>query len=172
LNRFGFAASCTITNTETSTTFTVNKVYSPSGPTTPVTVTVTCSSGTWTPPSGPAAPPASPFVTTVKHFNVTGSTCSATEGTAPTGYTKNESACTSVTITSGVPASCTITNTLIPSTPGPTPNPSAVGGLVDVVTGGSSGSGSSMSWLAVLVLAAVAMGGFAGGMFAVVRKRS
>ena len=64
---------------------------------------------------------------------------------------------------------CTITNTKIL----PTPNPSAVGGLVDLpIAGGSSGSGSSMSWLAVLVLAVVAMGTVAGGTFAVVRKRS
>jgi hypothetical protein len=57
-------------------------------------------------------------------------------------------------------------------TPIPTANPNAVGGFVDVVTGGSSGSGSSMSWLAVLALAVVAMGTVAGGTLAVVRKRS
>ena len=41
----GVPASCTITNTETTTTFTVNKVYCRAGPVTPVPVTVTCSSG-------------------------------------------------------------------------------------------------------------------------------
>jgi sugar lactone lactonase YvrE len=53
-----------------------------------------------------------------------------------------------------------------------TPNPSAVGGFVDVVTGGSSGSASTTSWLAVLALAVIAMGTVAGGTFAYVRKRS
>ena len=47
---------CTITNNETTTTFTVNKVYSPGGPLTPVPVTVTCSSGTVTTPSGQFGP--------------------------------------------------------------------------------------------------------------------
>jgi hypothetical protein len=56
---------------------------------------------------------------------------------------------------------------------GGTPNPGAVGGLVDLpIAGGSSGSGSSMSWLAVLVLAIVALGTALGDTFAVVRKRS
>jgi hypothetical protein len=162
----GVPASCTITNTETTTSFTVNKVYSPSGPVTAVPVTVTCNSGTVTTPAGTAAP-GTPFSTIVHHFNVSGSTCSASE-TVPAGYTESDN-CTNVPISNGVPASCTITNTKIL----PTPNPSAVGGLVDLpIAGGSSGSGSSMSWIAVLVLAVVAMGGFAGGTFAVVRKRS
>ena len=163
------AGVCTITNNETTTTFTVNKVYTDGGPA-PVPVTVSCSSGTVTTPSGSAGP-GSPFVTVVHHFNLTGSTCTATE-TVPAGYTMTSSTCNpsgGVPITTGVPASCTITNKLIPL---PTPNPSAVGGFVDLVTPGSSGSGSSMSWLAVLVLAVVAMGTVAGGTFAVVRKRS
>ncbi len=161
----GVPASCTITNTETTTTFTVNKVYSPANPHPPVSVTVTCSSGIVTTPSGTVAP-GSPFSTVVHHFNVSGSTCTASE-TPPPGFTESDN-CTNVSISNGVPASCTFTNVPIP----PTPNPSAVGGLVDVVTGGSSGSGSATSWLAVLVLAVVAMGGVAGGTFAFARKRS
>lgn len=163
-------ASCTITNTETTTTFTVNKVYSPAGPLTSVPVTVTCTSGIVTTPSGTAAP-GSPFSTVVHKFNVTGSTCTASE-TVPPGYSESDN-CTNKAISNGVPASCTITNSLITIQCIPAPNsPCPVGGLVDVVTGGSSGSGSAMSWLAVLVLAVVAMGAVAGGTFAVVRKRS
>jgi hypothetical protein len=161
-------ASCTITNTETSTTFTVNKVYSPAGPLTPVPVTVTCSSGIVTTPSGNAAP-AAPFSTVVHKFNVSGTTCSATE-TLPSGYAMVSTTCTNVLISNGVPASCTFTNTLAP-----TPNPSAVGGLVDVLTaGGSSGSGgASNTWLAVIALAVIAVGTVAaGGTLAFVRKRS
>jgi hypothetical protein len=158
-------ASCTITNTETTTSFTVNKVYSPANPHPAVPVTVTCTSGIVTTPAGTAAP-GSPFSTVVHHFNVAGSTCTANE-TVPLGYTESDN-CGIVPISNGVPASCTFTNVPIP----PTPNPSAVGGLVDVVTGGSSGSGSAISWLALLALAVVAMGTVAGGTFAVVRKRS
>jgi hypothetical protein len=160
-------ASCTITNTETSTTFTVNKVYVPGGPVTPVTVTVTCTSGIVTTPSGPAAPPASPHTTVVHKFNVSGTTCSASEA-VPAGYLESDN-CSNVPISNGVAASCTITNTLAP-----TPNPSAVGGFVDLITPGSSGSGgASDAWLAVIALAVVAIGTVAaGGTFAVVRKRS
>jgi hypothetical protein len=164
----GVPASCTITNTETSTTFTVNKVYVPGGPVTPVPVTVTCSSGIVTTPSGTAAP-GSPFSTVVHKFNVSGSTCSASE-TVPAGYAMTSNTCTNVPISNGVAASCTITNTFVP-----TPNPNAVGGLVDLpIAGGSSGSGgaSTAGWLAVLALAVVAMGTVAGGTFAFVRKRS
>ena len=75
--------SCTIVNTQTSTTFTVNKVYSPAGPVTSVPVSVTCTSGTPAPASGSAAPPASPFVTTVTGFAVSGATCSAVETSGP-----------------------------------------------------------------------------------------
>jgi hypothetical protein len=166
----GVPASCTITNTETSTTFTVNKVYSPANPHPPVPVTVTCTSGIVTTPSGTAAP-GSPFTTVVHKFNVTGTTCSATE-TVPAGYSESDN-CSNVPISNGAPASCTFTNSLLVIACLPMPNiPCPVGGFVDVVTGGSSGSGSSMSWLAVLVLAVVAMGTLAGGTFAVVRKRS
>jgi hypothetical protein len=162
----GVPASCTITNTETTTTFTVNKVYSPAGPLTPVAITVTCSSGIVNTPSGSAAP-GSPFSTVVHHFNVTGTTCTATETPAP-GFTESDN-CNAVPISNGVAASCTFTNVPIP----PTPNPSAVGGLVDVLTaGGSSGSGASDAWLAVLALAVITMGIVAGGTFAFVRKRS
>ena len=105
----GGAASCTITNTQTSTTFTVNKVYSPAGPAASVPVSVTCSSGTPSPASGNASP-ATAFSTTVTGFAVSGSTCTATE-TVPSGYVATSN-CTGVAISNGGAASCTITNTL------------------------------------------------------------
>lgn len=158
-------ASCTITNTETSTTLTVNKVYSPSGPITAVPVSVTCTSGNVSPASGSAAP-GSPFVTTITKFNVAGTTCTATE-TVPSGYVMT-STCVNVPILNGIPASCTITNTLQA-----TPNPSAVGGLVEIIsgTGGTTGAGGgSSAWLLLAaLLGAVAMVG--GGTFAYVRAR-
>ena len=121
--------SCTIVNDQTSTTFTVNKVYSPAGPVTSVPVSVTCTSGTPAPASGPAAPPASPFVTTVTGFAVSGATCSAVETSVPIGYTMTTD-CINVPMSDGVPASCTITNTLTPPVSGPPP----VGGIVDLIT--------------------------------------
>lgn len=156
---------CTIVNPETSTTFTVNKVYSPGGPLTPVAVTVTCSSGTPSPAGGSAAP-GSPFVTTVTHFDLVGTTCSASE-TVPPGYAPSSN-CVNVPISNGVPASCTITNTLI--TPPPTPNPSAVGGLVEIPTTGPGGGSGSLLALAVLAL----LGGVAvaGGTLGFARARS
>jgi hypothetical protein len=162
-------ASCTITNTETTTTLTVNKVYSPANPHPAVPITVTCTSGIVTTPAGNAAP-GSPFSTVVHKFNVAGTTCTALE-TVPAGYTESDD-CGSVSISNGVPASCTFINSFLVISCLPTPSsPCPVGGLVDVVTSGSSGSGSAMSWLAVLVLAVVAIGAVAGGTFAVVRKR-
>lgn len=55
--------------------------------------------------------------------------------------------------------------------PLPTPNPNAVGGLVDVVTGGS-GSGGSMglSWLLAGLVAITAVSG--GGLWTLLRRRS
>ena len=105
----GGAASCTITNTQTSTTFTVNKVYSPAGPATSVPVSVTCSSGTPSPGLGHGEP-RYPFSTTVTGFALSGSTCTATETTVPAGYAASSN-CTSVAISNGGAASCTITNT-------------------------------------------------------------
>ena len=107
----GGAASCTITNTLNSATLTVHKVYSPSGPTTSVPVSVSCSSGTPTPGSGTASPSTS-FTTTVTGFNTSGTTCTATE-TVPGGYTASQVACANVAIAVGGTPSCTITNTLI-----------------------------------------------------------
>jgi len=155
-------ASCTITNTETSTTFTVNKVYSPSGPVTSVPVSVVCTSGIATPPSGTAAP-GTPFTTTIHKFNVSGTTCTASE-TVPSGYTMT-SDCVNVPVSNGVPASCTITNTL-----NATPNPSAVGGIVEFASGGAGGSSGGFPAV-ILALLAAAMIVATGGTFAYARSR-
>lgn len=160
--------SCTIVNPETNTTFTVNKAYSPGGPVTSVPVTVTCTSGTLTPPSGSAAP-GTPFVTTVKHFNLAGTTCTATE-TVPGGYTASSN-CTNVPISNGVPASCTITNTSITPSPTPSPVSSAVGGLVEITRDGSGGGGSGTSTALMLLTLIGAAFIMAGGTFAYVRTR-
>jgi len=165
-------ASCTLTNTETSTTFTVHKVYSPAGPVTAVPVSVTCTSGIVATPSGSASPP-TPFTTVVHQFNVSGTTCSASE-TVPSGYTMT-SDCTGVPISNGAAASCTITNTLV--TPSPTvipatftPNPSAVGGLVELASGGDTGGGAAFP-IALLALIGAAFVAATGGTFAFVRTR-
>src|SRR5439155_1093008 len=100
------AGSCTITNTLTSTAFTVSKAYSDSN-TTPVTVSLSCTDlagdGAVTPAS--ALTPATFTVTGA----TPGTTCSATESPVPAGYSADETACTDVAIGAG---SCTITNTL------------------------------------------------------------
>ena len=106
------AGSCTIVNNQTSTTLTVYKAYSPSGPVTSVPVSVTCSSGTPAPASGSSAP-GTPFVTTITGFAVGGATCTAVETTVPAGYFMTSN-CNNVPISNGVPASCTITNSLTP----------------------------------------------------------
>jgi hypothetical protein len=163
------AGSCTIVNPETSTTFTVNKVYSPGGPLTPVSVSVTCTSGNTAPSSGSAAP-GSPFVSTVTHFNVSGTTCSASES-VPAGYVATSN-CTNVPISHGVPASCTITNTAITPSPSPTPVSSAVGGFVELATGGSDDGGGGSGSLAVLAFIGAAFVLAAGGSLAFARARA
>ena len=99
----GASASCTITN-NAQATVTVSKVYS-DGNTTPVMVTLTCTSGT----VSPAGPTATPAVFTVTGFSA-GTTCDATEGTPPSGYVADESDCEDVAISAGASESCTITN--------------------------------------------------------------
>jgi hypothetical protein len=96
-----------IVNTPTSATFTVNKVFTADAPEVPITVHVTCTSGTPSPASGPASP-STPFQTTVTKFNATGSTCTATED-VPVGYSEVDN-CASVPMTNGGTPSCTITN--------------------------------------------------------------
>ncbi len=99
----GASASCTITN-KAQATVTVSKVYS-DGNTTPVMVTLTCTSGT----VSPAGPTATPAVFTVTGFSA-GATCTASESPVPTGYLQDNANCTSVAISAGASASCTITN--------------------------------------------------------------
>jgi hypothetical protein len=96
---------CTIANTLNTGGFTVNKDFSDDNTAT-VSVTATCSSGTVT--NNPQlASEAAPAVFTVEGFEP-GATCTATEGTAPTGYTSDETDCQDQDPIDG---SCTITNT-------------------------------------------------------------
>ena len=105
----GGASGCTITNTQNTATFTVSKDFVPDSPLA-VAVVVTCTNGgVAVPPAGPATE-ALPFTTTIVAFGA-GATCTATEGTAPPGYTGNEAACQNVPISVGGASSCTITNT-------------------------------------------------------------
>ncbi|MEX0682833.1 MAG: hypothetical protein WD472_05200, partial [Dehalococcoidia bacterium] len=106
------SASCTITNTLNSATFTVFKNFTdkPGTDTTTVSVTLTCGAGTIVAPNPKPASEASPAV-----FTVTGlaanTTCTAAESPVPSGYTA--SGCTTpVTLTPNGTGNCTITNTL------------------------------------------------------------
>ena len=73
-----------------------------------------------------------------------------TEGAAPAGYVKDESACVSVAISDGGTASCTIVNT-----PGDPP----VGGIVEIAVLGTSGDegSSGAALIGLVLLAAVAL---------------
>ena len=102
--------ACTITNTLNSATFTVHKDFVPNNGSGVVTVTLTCTSGSPDTLSKPATE-AVPAVFTVTGYTA-GATCSATEGTAPAGYTKNETDCQAVALVTD--GDCTITNTLNP----------------------------------------------------------
>jgi hypothetical protein len=160
------AGSCTIVNTPTSTTLTVYKVYDPAGPLDPVPVSVVCTSGTPAPAAGAAAPGA-PFVTTVTGFLAGGTTCTATETVVPAGYFMTSN-CVNVTINHGVPASCTITNSLTPP---------SVGGIVSLIDGAASprsAAGGEAASYSAMALAAAAIGGVAltaGGLTAVAVRR-
>ncbi len=107
------SASCTITNTLNSATFTVNKDFSdkPSNDTTTVSVTLNCG-GVGTIVTNPTdASEAAPAAFTVTGIPAAGATCTATEGTAPSGYTS--SGCTTgVPLPANGSASCTITNAI------------------------------------------------------------
>ena len=100
--------SCTITNTLNSATVTVNKDFIPNSAA-PVSVALNCTSGsvTQTPLNASEGAPAVFTVT----GSLPGATCTATE-TVPAGYTANQTGCVGV----AVGGSCTITNTIAPTT--------------------------------------------------------
>jgi len=100
--------TCTITNTETSATLNVLKNFTDDDAGS-VTVSVNCTSGTVT-NGDTSASEADDANFTVSGFNVAGTTCTATEGAVPAGYTKDESDCLNVPISDGSTASCTIVN--------------------------------------------------------------
>jgi hypothetical protein len=102
--------SCTITNTLNIAMLTVYKDFDPDNFVTTVTITVTCTSGTVSPPTAPAAE-GSPAVFSVTGFT-TPASCTATE-TAPPGYSGNQAGCAGVAIVPNGNHNCTITNTAI-----------------------------------------------------------
>ena len=109
LNHTDIDMDCTIINVPNSAQLTVEKAYAPNTPPIVggVTVSVSCTSGTASPPSGQSQP-GTPFVTTVTKFNTTGATCTATE-TVPGDYSETDN-CASIPMSNGVNKTCTITN--------------------------------------------------------------
>ena len=106
--------SCTITNSLNNiNTITVNKNFIPASGAT-VQVALSCTSGAVS-NSPQNASTATPAVFTVTGASP-GATCTATE-TVPVGYTANQTNCLGVAIG----GSCTITNSLTPVVPPPTP---------------------------------------------------
>jgi len=101
--------TCTIANSLIAATFEVYKDFIPNNPA-QVSMTLTCTSGTVSPPSANASE-GSPAVFTVEGFDP-GATCTATEVPIP-GYIANETDCQDGDlITDGGTSQCTITNTL------------------------------------------------------------
>ncbi len=110
------AYDCTVTNTLNSATVTVDKVYSPAGPTDAVDVGLQCDGGNIDDDSQQATPGGPDAVFTVTGFTV-GDTCTVTETSVPPGYTASYGGtdCDSAgVVTLGINDSdeCTITNTL------------------------------------------------------------
>ena len=102
------SASCTITNTQNSATFTVNKAYvGANGPA--VSISLDCGTGTEGGPHN-ADDPTPDAVFTVTGIVGASTTCTATE-TAPDGYTQTATTCADVVLAATGSASCTITNT-------------------------------------------------------------
>ena len=108
----GASPSCTIINTRasvSSATFTVTKDFSDDN-SLKVRIGLSCDSGTVAETPLPAAEGAAAT------FSITGfssgATCTATEGTPPSGYAADESACRRVAITDRKSSSCTIVDTL------------------------------------------------------------
>ncbi len=106
---------CTITNTLNSATVTVHKDFSDDNDD-PVSVSLTCTGDSDVDSSPKDATDednasGAPAVFTVTGFDPT-DTCDASEGSAPSGYSKNESGCQDLDLEQGGTPSCTITNTL------------------------------------------------------------
>jgi hypothetical protein len=101
--------TCTIANSLIAATFEVHKDFSPNDPAL-VSMTLTCTSGTVSPPMDDASE-GSPAVFTIEGFDP-GATCTATEVPIP-GYIADETDCQDGDlITDGGTSQCTITNTL------------------------------------------------------------
>jgi len=114
----GGSASCTITNTQTTAQFVVNKDFVPNTAG-DVSVSLTCATGTVT-NDDTTASEADPANFTVTGFSP-GTVCTAVE-VVPGGYSGNQTNCQNVLISNGNTSSCTMVNTQV-STPTPTPTP-------------------------------------------------
>jgi hypothetical protein len=74
-----------------------------------VSVSLTCGTGNVAvTPKNASDNPDTPAVFTVTGIPVAGTTCTATEGTAPVGYTKNESDCLNKALAATGSSSCTM----------------------------------------------------------------
>jgi hypothetical protein len=102
--------SCTIVNTLNQAMLTVYKDVVPDNPLIVVVISVTCTTGTVSPPSANASE-GSPAVFSITGFT-TPATCTATE-VAPPGYNGNVAGCAGVAIMPNGSHNCTITNTAI-----------------------------------------------------------
>ena len=105
----GGSPACQVVDTLNSITLTVRKDFTNKSTST-VSFSLTCTSGTVTQTPLPASP-SSPAVFKITGF-VTGVSCSASEGTPPTGYTADESDCQDVSLASR--GECTIVNSPTP----------------------------------------------------------
>jgi hypothetical protein len=114
-------------------------------------------------------------VSTAPLVNATCNWWGAADGPGPVGPGSGDKVSTQVTFTPWLLSSSPghSPDPCAAPTPVPTPNPNAVGGLVDVVTGGSGSGGSaglSMIALLAMLVAITAVSG--GGVFAFLRRRS
>ncbi len=92
-------------------TFKVTKTFS-DGNLAEVSITLDCTLPSTITPPNPATTVGQMVTFTITGFTDPGTTCTATEGAASAGYTKDESGCVDVAISDGGTASCTIVNTL------------------------------------------------------------
>jgi hypothetical protein len=157
----GGNATCTLVNNLNQASFTVYKDFSDNNAS-PVTVSLSCASGTVTPGSASIGE-GSPMTFLVTGFDGD-PLCSATESPIPAGYVTTQCA---APLSLG---SCTIVNifgTVGPATATPTPGP--VGGDVELPVSGDGGSSTPYALLAFVgALAVIA----AAGSTAFARRRA
>jgi len=151
----GVPATCTIRNTENSTTYTVTKDWVPNNSSGVVSITLTCPPGVTVLPS-----PSQSFTGdmslswTVKRF-ITGASCTAEElPNPPDGYTATglpvapgapSGKCRAAGLAHGITATCTITNTLKTGTVRLNKNFSPVVGTTVYATLSCPGTGATVT---------------------------